>query len=87
MNTMQVYASELAKFEFADKAQTVLVAGEGIVGIEIGETANLDVKALVGAKNTDPTPIEAGSRWNFREDRPLVESGNGGTFAFLVPVL
>jgi len=87
MNTMQIYSSELAKFEFAPKSKTVLVAGEGIVGIELAETADLDPASLVGAKASTPTPIEVGSKWEFRTERPVVESGNGGSFAFLVPVL
>ena len=87
VNTMQVYASELSKFEFEDKKQTILVAGEGIVGIELVEAADLDVTSLVGAKTSEAVAIDAGSRWSFRDERPLVESGNGGTFAFLVPVL
>ncbi len=88
MQTMQVYTSELAKFSWEDKAQTVLVAGDGIVGIEIAELGDVDPKSLVGTGvNTDPVSFDKGSRWQFREERPLVESGNGGSFAFLVPAI
>ena len=87
MNTMQIYSSELAKFEFAPKSKTVLVAGEGIVGIELLEATDQDVASLVGAQASEPVAIEVGSRWTFRDERPLVESGNGGSFAFIVPAL
>ena len=47
--TMQVYASELSKFSYADKAQTILVAGADIVGVPVTEVSgDLDPKSLVG---------------------------------------
>ena len=87
MTTMQIYSSELSKFEFDGRSKTVIVAGEGVVGIELTEAVNQDVASLVGAQASEPVAIEAGSKWTFRDERPLVESDNGGSFAFIVPAL
>jgi hypothetical protein len=90
MKTMQVYSSELSKFTFDGKNTDVLVAGEGIEGVEVVElSVDVDPKSLVGgaAQERDIVAIKAGSKWNFREDRPLVESGNGGQFAFLTEAI
>lgn len=90
MSIMQVYASELSKFTYADKAKTILVAGadlQGVPVIEVNEDS--DPRALVGtgSASADPVVIKEGSQWMFREDRALVPSKNGGVFAFLTPRL
>lgn len=87
MSTMQVYASELRKFTYADKAKTVLEAGPDISGVPVIEVnEDLDPSLLVGTAEQEPTPIAEGSRWKFREERAIVESERGGVFAFLTPV-
>ena len=89
MSTMQVYASELSKFTYADKAKTILVAGADIVGVPVQEiSAEVDPSTLVGATGAaEPVPIPEGSKWQFRSERTLVESKRGGMFAFLTPQL
>ena len=88
MSTMQVYASELSKFSYADKAKTILVAGAGIQGVPVVEvTEESDPRDLVGTAVAEPTKIKEGSEWLFRDERPLVPSKNGGIFAFLTPRL
>ena len=88
VQTMQIFASELSKFEFDQKDSNVLIAGDDIVGIQLAEVDSTDIRSLVGAQS-EPTPVtvKKGSRWNFRDERSLVESGNGGTFAFLVSAI
>ena len=89
MGTMQVYASELRKFTYGDKAKTILVAGEDIVGVPVLEVdEDTDPSQLVGeAAVAEPQAIPAGSEWLFRADRAVVPSKNGGLFAFLTPRL
>jgi hypothetical protein len=86
--TMQVYASELKKFHYVDKNQTILEAGADVVGVEVLEiTSETDPSKLVGAQAQEPKPIAEGSQWTFRDERPVVPSSRGGLFAFLEPRL
>jgi len=88
VKTMQIYSSELSKFEFDPEDATVLIAGADIVGIELADVDSTDVRSLVGAQaEPTPVPMKKGSRWNFRDERSLVPSKNGGTFAFLVSAI
>lgn len=85
MTTLQLYASELSKFYWADEEQTVLVAGEGVTGIVNPEDLRgVDPIALVGRGRPEPEAIEAGTKWAFRSENPIVQKDNGGQFAFLV---
>lgn len=90
MTTLQIYASELAKFSWLDDSETVLVAGSGITGIVGSDGVPSDPRELVGTA-AEPTPVRKNSKWAFRADEPIVVSQNAdgserGRFAFLVPV-
>ncbi len=86
---LQVYTSELAKFSWEDDSQEVLVAGDGIEGIEYGADSRVtDPKALVGTGVPEADAVQEGSRWLFRADEPIVNfesNGKPGSCAFLVP--
>lgn len=89
MQMLQIYASELAKFDWADEAQTVLVAGRNIVGVfHTDDASTVDPVSLVGTGATDgePEDVEPGSTWAFRDEKPIViKEANGARFAFLNP--
>ena len=92
MQVMQVYASELKRFEWEDTDQIVLVAGEDIQGIPLEDGGSVDPTELVGggALASSAIDVAPGSRWAFRTDGvPVVRSFNEdgtvrGTFGFLV---
>lgn len=91
MQMLQIYASELAKFDWlnSDPSTNVLVAGEGIVGVfHTDDASTIDPVSLVGtgASSGDPEAVAVGSTWAFRADKPIViKEDNGARFAFLNP--
>lgn len=87
MQTLQVYASELAKFQYEDDTKTVLIAGADVSGISYEDDAlSVDPMELVGRGVPEPSSVKKGSRWTFRDDEPIVIKGRG-RFAFLEPAL
>ena len=90
MRTLQVYESELSKFNWLDDTKTVMVAGADIEGIVQSDSGgSVDPRELVGTGAPDAGHVRKGTKWQFREDRPLVTTLNAdgsirGRFAFLV---
>ena len=85
--TLQIYASELAKFGWEDDTQSVLVAGADVSGIAHDDNVlDIDPMELVGRGVPEPSDVKKGSRWTFRDDEPIVIKGRG-RFAFLEPAL
>ncbi len=88
MQMLQVYASELAKFNWEDDSESVLVAGKNIVGVfHSDDGADIDPRSLVGSGEAETGSVKRGSRWQFREVNPIVVKDNGGQFAFLNPAI
>lgn len=86
MQTMQLYKSEMSKFEWSDKKKGILVAGEGVSGIVL-PSDDSPVEDLVGSERPSSEPVEVtvGSLWKFRANRPqYTNPETGGEFVFIV---